>query len=84
MSVALCDTVDCTVSVIMMKDGDIAIITEWPVYHEYVGRIIQRYGNHLISLGMSAAQAFTTVFSISDLSHYRVKILPQGTKFQIV
>ena len=33
-----------------MKDGEVGIITSWP-YEEYVGRVVQRYENDLLTIG---------------------------------
>lgn len=45
-----------------MQDGDIGMITEWDDRKEYVGRIIQRYGNSFISLGRRYGESWTNAF----------------------
>lgn len=40
------------ISVFDMKDGDVAVIRQWDTSNtNYVGRIVQRYGDDLITLG---------------------------------
>lgn len=45
-----------------MKDGEIGVITSWP--HEgYVGRVVQRYGNNLLTVGKGWENCFRNHFS---------------------
>lgn len=66
-----------------MKDGQIAVITEWKCSPEYIGRIVQRYGFILITLGKDAGQAFPSFFKDCRDEAYRVRILGPGTVIEI-
>lgn len=46
-----------------MKDGEIAVITVWSGPN-YVGRIVQRYGNNLVSLGMGCSHSWSEAWGI--------------------
>jgi hypothetical protein len=69
-----------------LKDGEIAIITEWSA-SEYVGRIVQRYGEHLVALGSSRGSSwpefFNEDFSIRPLDNLKVRVLPKGTQIEL-
>lgn len=76
-----------SVSVLQMKDGDIALITEWSTYDDiitsrYEGRIVQRYGNSLISIGMNKGCVWSGIWEepISQMKGCYVKILGEGTE----
>lgn len=67
-----------------MKDGDIAIITEW-VFGDSVGKIVQRFQDFLIVLGQSSVKGYGRLFinpSQIDNRCY-VRILPKGTQLEI-
>src|SRR5438045_3071511 len=79
--VKVVDFVEDDIHVINMKDGDIAIITKWGANHPYIGKIVLRNKNNLISLDIHD----TFWDNISSLSNNcRVKILPKGTKLEVV
>ena len=67
-----------------MLDGQIAVIINWS-YREYIGRIVQRFGNHLINLGHTESNSWPELFlPDSQLPKTcRVFILPPGTKLEI-
>lgn len=73
------------VPISVMKDGNIAVITYFPGQPEATGRIVQRYENRLISLGLVAGKSWTTLFAIGVpmLEDYRVRILPLGTQLEL-
>ena len=70
-----------TIAVYHLADGQIAIITEWD-NNVYVGRIIQRYEDILITLGKPNGAAFTTALNILS-EKLRVRVLEPGTLLEI-
>ena len=74
---------DNTIAAYHLADGQIAMITEWDVGEEYyVGRIIQRYDDILITLGKPNGAAFTTALKILN-EKLRVRVLEPGTLLEI-
>ena len=73
---------DNTIPVYHLADGQIAIITEWDKDNVYVGRIIQRYEDILITLGKPNGAAFTTALKILN-EKLRVRVLEPGTLLEI-
>jgi len=73
------------VSVNQMKDGDIATITDWSsCTHLYVGRIVQRLGSSLITLGQGNGSRWDGLFDDSNVdAHCQVRILPKGTVIEL-
>ena len=74
-----------------MKDGQIGIITAWEVglipEYEYLGRIVQRFGDNLVSLGKGAGSGWQNYFNGRPLHNedgYRVRILSLGSTLRIV
>ena len=62
-----------------MRDGDVAVITFWSASPEqYIGKIVQRYGNTLITLGNDSGCSWTGIFSGTDVFQCRVRILEKG------
>ena len=57
-----------------MKDGDIGVIVAWPV-SVYVGQIVQRYQDQLISVGIRSAIRWNT-FKVPNSC--RVRLLKKG------
>ena len=74
-----------SVHVTDMRDGDIAVITEWTGTNEYVGIVVQRHGNDLITVGGGLYQRWTGVFTghLNPGGQYMVEILPSGTTLEI-
>jgi len=65
-----------------MKDGDLGVITDWDGWgHCHVGRIVQKYGDDLISVGMASGHCWVSFFK--NNGGCRVRILPKGTKLEI-
>lgn len=78
------------VSVNEMQDGDIAVITEWPyddIDLPYIGRLVLRFGNDLLTLGQSkkSEKHFTGFFNspISEKEIYQVIILNKGDIYKV-
>ncbi len=61
MKIKLKNTNTTTNHVFEMKDGDIGIITSQE-HRQYVGKIVQRYGDHLICLGSESGNSWTDLF----------------------
>lgn len=51
------------ISVFNMQDGQIGVITKWGTSTEYLGRIIQRYNDVLVSVGNSSGKAWPFMLS---------------------
>ena len=64
-----------------MKDGEIGEIVEW-TFDGAIGRIVQKYKESLISLGMHSGKSFSLAGNIK-LKGCEVRILPPGTKFEL-
>lgn len=67
-----------------MKDGEMGIITRWAA-GKYVGRIVQRYANHLIAIGMVECDSWPNWFADREYSHNdcRVRLLQPGEEIVI-
>ena len=65
-----------------MKDGQIAMVTEWGGDLDKHGRIVQRHENILISLGEHSGKTHGDIFR-SRNEDCRVMILSSGTKLEI-
>lgn len=76
------------VHVFEMKDGEVAEIVEWAGSIEYHGRIIQRYKNNLIALGMVGGNSWPSFFDVNDDAlkerSLLVRVFPAGRVFQLV
>jgi len=69
-----------------MKDGEIAIITEWSVHKKYVGSIVTRFGKSLVRIGHPECEAWPLWFDINTTglrADCRVELLPSGTELVI-
>lgn len=74
---------DNTISVLDMKDGDIAIIVDWSS-RDHLGKIVQRYKDNLITVGKHSGEGWSSFFLTTDESpKRRVRILPKGTLLEI-
>lgn len=66
-----------------MADGQVAIITEWDI-EEYVGAVVQRYGDHLVLLGEGSWRSFPDIFVKNMfVERGRVQCLPKGTLLEL-
>lgn len=59
-----------------MQDGDIAVITQWNA-GQYIGRVVQRYGDYLISVGALMGHGWGKMFP-ADWPECRVRVLEKG------
>lgn len=66
-----------------MKDGDIGEIVSWD-HKFYIGRIVQRCGQYLISVGLSSGNGWGEVFNTPRKENRRVRILEPGEVLEIV
>jgi hypothetical protein len=69
-----------------LKDGEIAIITQWSVLH-YIGLIVQRYSVDLVTLGSASSEGWTNLFSrdfsTGIFAECKVRVLPKGTQIEL-
>lgn len=84
MSVKLTNQIIEDISVYEMKDGQIAVITKWGGSPYYIGRIVQRYGNNLITIGMDCGRTWPGLFNEKPDSELRVRLLKPGETITIV
>jgi len=59
-----------------MEDGDVAVIVSWTIGN-YAGGIVQRYGPHLVSLGMDCSGGWNSFWCCpaSVSKNNRVRLL---------
>jgi len=74
--VELTNKTDNTIPVMELKDGQIAVITEWGNdNHEYDGQIVQRWNDNLIQIGEDSGESWTSLPNSDDC---RVRVLEDG------
>lgn len=76
MSVSV-KTEDNGIRVHDMKDGQLAVV----ISDQYSGRVVQRYNDYLISVGMGSGSSWTTIF-VSG-SAMRVRLLEVGEMIEV-
>lgn len=74
------DADDNTIPAIEMEDGDIGIVTKWGVFSETTGRIVQRHGEGLMTIGEVYGQRWDACPKGADT---RVRVLEPGTTLEI-
>ena len=74
---------DINVHINKMQDGDIAVITHWGDCDEYIGRVVQRYKDTLISVGRESQERFSEIFTSSTNKECFVRILQPGDTITI-
>ena len=84
MSVKLTNQIVEDISVFEMKDGQIAVITNWGGSSYYNGKVIQRYGSSLITIGMDCRNGWPMLYNGLPDSAYRVRLLKPGEAITIV
>lgn len=84
MSVKLTNQIEEDIPVFEMKDGQIAIITKWGNSPEYIGRIVQRYGDELITIGMNSHYRWDNLSDGLLSPECRVRLLQPGETITIV
>lgn len=72
-----------SIYVLDMKDGQIAEIVSWSSSYKHIGRIVQRYKNNLICIGLQNESGWTDVFFAELPKECRVRILEKGEKIVI-
>ena len=67
-----------------MRDGEIGVIVKWEP-DNYIGRIVQRYNDILITIGEPTGKAFPDIcrYSTGTTSSCKVRILEKGEKIVI-
>lgn len=75
---------DGSVPVTKMKDGDLAVITQW-VNPNYVGRVVQRHRNFLIAVGENQGKGLGEFFYEGQVIDERlsVRILQPGELIEV-
>lgn len=73
------------ISINDMRDGQIGVITRWGNHDEYLGRVVQRYGDSLITLGQCYGRGFYRPIGIESANEgkLRVQILENGTLLRL-
>lgn len=70
-----------------MKDGDLAVILHWNDVKERVGKVVQRYGDHLIIIGMENWTGWRNLYgSVKkdfDYNNCYVRLLEDGDELVI-
>lgn len=66
-----------------MKCGQIGEIVEWDGVTRYLGRIVQRYENGLVTIGENWGSSFPTSIS-GNCSNFKVRLLEEGDEIIIV
>ncbi len=64
-----------------MLDGQIGVIRMWGLNTQYVGRIVQRFGDKLISIGIGTGNVWTELSCLGN--ECLVEVLPKGTILEI-
>lgn len=79
----LVKAIDVDVCIQDMQDGQVAIITQW-TNRDYIGRIVQRYNDALITIGGTWGDSFTGLFTGGKRNEdCKVRILPKGTQIEL-
>jgi len=79
--VELTNKTDNTIPVRELKDGQIAVITHFGKNNdEYLGNIVQRYGDNLIQIGVERCESWEPLF---EYNKCRVRVLADGETLTI-
>lgn len=74
---------DVSVPVTEMKDGDLAVITEWPL-KQCVGRVVQRFNDYLLTVGATSGHGWGQYFYGASVNEScRVRILQPGELIEV-
>lgn len=66
-----------------LKDGEMAIITEWIFNQSYLGEIVQRFGEDLIVIGKPSKHSYLNFFNNKKITNQQVRVLTVGTQIEI-
>jgi hypothetical protein len=67
-----------------MEDGEIGVIVGWTATH-YIGSIVQRYGDSLITVAKSSGESWPEAFRYGKRwEDCRVRLLQPGDTLEIV
>jgi hypothetical protein len=86
MSVKLESNNNTIINVHDMKDGQIAEIVNWgdnDYIENYIGKIVQKLGDILITVGEGVVGTSSTIFNRKE-DNYFVRLLNIGEKIEIV
>lgn len=84
MSFKLVSSVQNSIPASQMKDGQVGVITQWGTTPHYIGRIVQRYVNGLITIGRQSGESFSSNVLLHVNQDHRVRLLEPGEKLEIV
>jgi hypothetical protein len=77
--------INTSVPVRKLRDGQMAIITKWDCMDAYAGRVVQRVGDSLITVGSNRSNSWPELFSSNSMAIdkkkdgiYMVDVLPEG------
>lgn len=65
-----------------MKDGEIGVIINWEDRPDYIGIVVQRHENILVTLGEEYGHSWTEADKITR-PLCQIEILPKGTTLEI-
>lgn len=78
MSVKLSKSTRNIIPVLTMQDGELAQIVDWS-FPLYIGRVVQRCGEHLITIGEGHGSSWPSLFVRGYLDpNHKVQILKAG------
>lgn len=66
----------------MMEDGQIGVIISWST-GSYLGKIVQRYKDNLVSLGEESGQSWSNWFDGRKAEDCRVRLLTKKDLLQL-
>ncbi len=66
-----------------LRDGQIAEIIKWDSHIQYIGTIVQRYREDLVSIGKKSGDSWFDIASLKTNSTLLVRVLPDGSKLEI-
>ncbi len=70
------------IRVFALRDGQLAKIVEWSE-DRHIGRIVQRYGDSLVTLGRDRDYSWPGLFRGDRSEHGRVEILRDGDVLRV-
>lgn len=61
------------VNIVEMKDGDIGVIRKWDLHTKYLGRVVQKAENDIISIGMRRDESWWDFMNLFDSKSFSLK-----------
>ena len=66
-----------------MEDGQLGVITDWVGSGNVIGMIVQRYGDHLVTIGAPRGDGWAAFFAAYADGHCRVRVLRSGEMLRV-